>query len=390
MQVYRDLEITEERLFHKAVDSDDLAEFLRLLSKHNDVAKWGRMGKVPILAYVAGRGKLDFVNVLLEQGASAKANETGDDSINMITPLSSAISRGYIDIVERFLELGADPNDSRCLISAINAANSLAIAKLLVNHGLDIHKTFPWPDGTIENGLSFAIAMGKQDVVDYLRSLGARMPEQPAKKPSKRGSNTTDVDQKIIDHFRKHFGKPKPLAVQQIVPTGPEVSVHVVPPSRKLRCVTLFTVGMSREPLPVRPGEEEFRFAELFMQLPPTWPHGQDALHDESSAWPFSWLRQVAQYPHASQSPLGGPLTIIANDEPPQPLASGLKFTCLMLLAEREVEDNQRGRIRLYRCLPLYTAERDFERQHDAGALLRAFDDAGVSFVHDPERKCVV
>ena len=363
-------------------------EFRSLIEQHGELLTNEKIDFKPLISLLISRDRPDLVPVAIELGADVSADE--HDERLPFSPITSSINAGLASMVKLLLQKGADPNHDRAIISAINAKDSLEVIKLLVEHGLDIHKTFPWPDGTIENGLSFAIATGKQDVVDYLRSLGARMPEQPAEKPGKRGSNRTDLDQKIIDHFRKHFGKPKPLAVQQIVPTGPEVSVHVVPPSRKLRCVTLFTVGMSREPLPVRPGEEEFRFAELFMQLPPTWPHATDALDNESNAWPYIWLRELAQYAHVNQTPLGGPLTIVANNEPPQPLAEQSAFTCMMLLAEREVEEPQRGRIRIYRCLPLYTAERDFERENDAGALMRAFDDAGVAFVHDPASKCVV
>ncbi len=52
--------------------------------------------------------------------------------------------------------------------------------------------------------------------------------------------------------------------------------------------------------------------------------------------WPIEWLKRIARYPHDNDTWLGGPHTIIANGEPPEPFAPNTKMSCLLLLAVSE------------------------------------------------------
>ena len=59
----------------------------------------------------------------------------------------------------------------------------------------------------------------------------------------------------------------------------------------------------------------------------------QDDRRANEFYWPIEWLKRIARYPHDNETWLGGPHTIIANDEPPEPFAPNTKMSCLMLLA---------------------------------------------------------
>ena len=124
------------------------------------------------------------------------------------------------------------------------------------------------------------------------------------------------------------------------------------------------------------------------MQLPADWEYLE--IEDPRYGWPIHWLRANAQYPHHHNTWLGGPVCLIANDDPPQPLAPDTALTTLLLLAEHHFRGEDGRIVRLYRMLPLHTSERQYEMEHGAEALMNALDAGGVSFVVDPNRPSVV
>ena len=82
-------------------------------------------------------------------------------------------------------------------------------------------------------------------------------------------------------------------------------------------------------------------------------------------------------------------MTIIANEDPPQPLAPDTRLTSLLLLAEKSFISRDGRTIQLYRVTPLYTEERDLEIREGIGALLCTFDSHNVPFVVDLKRPSV-
>lgn len=134
-------------------------------------------------------------------------------------------------------------------------------------------------------------------------------------------------------------------------------------------------------------GEESYEFAELFIQLPKDWKY-QD-LQSPRWNWPILWLRKVARLPHKAETWLGGPTTIIAEEEPPTPIAPGLPFTSMLLMAEHDFETDQGSTIQLYRLTPLFTDERALEIRDGLPALMNAFDRNSTPFIVDLNRKSV-
>jgi Suppressor of fused protein (SUFU)/Ankyrin repeats (3 copies) len=333
------------------------------------------------LHLAAKSGQEEIVRLLLELGCNpnAEVNNSSRD-----TPLFCALVQGSIPNVKALLEHGADANLGGNIRTAVlgDKQNSLEFVKLMERHGADLHREFPFAGGKIVNALSLAITYGKSDVVEYLRSKGAVLPgEQPAIQAA---ASLQAEKNEVVSYFEKHVGPVDPLAQIEIVPTEPAIAIHVVPPAPDRPYLTLFTTGMSEEPMEVPAGEDTFRYAELFIQLPPDWKYRQ--LDDPNFSWPIRWLRSMAQYPHIEETWLGGPVTIVANEDPLEPLAPNVKFTSLLLLSEKSFTASDGRFIRLYRMMPLYSEERDLEIREGIGALLRRFDQLSVPFVVDLNR----
>jgi hypothetical protein len=192
--------------------------------------------------------------------------------------------------------------------------------------------------------------------------------------------------------MERHFGPVRELALTEIVPAL-DVAIHVIPPNSMQDSIVLFTTGMSDEPQNVPEGREEYRYTELFLRLPADWPLSQEAFDNPDTFWPFKWLRQIAGYPRQNDTWLGGPYTIIATDDPPVPLASNTKLSCLLLLRERGEEGTivcADGRnVILYTMLPIYTEERDLEMSNGMRELLTRFQARGVPTMVDLHRSNV-
>jgi hypothetical protein len=195
------------------------------------------------------------------------------------------------------------------------------------------------------------------------------------------------LDDEIVAYFQEHFGPVRREAIIEIVPTEPRIVVHVIPASAERKHVTLFTTGMSKRAMTVPKGDEEFRYAELFIQLPANWKH--TAFHKPAYAWPVAWLRSMAQFPYRVGSWLGAAGTVMANEEPPEPLGPKVPFTCVLLFPETRFTSRDGRTIQLYRMTPLYTEERDLEAKQGTAALMRAFDKHGIGFVVDLKRRNV-
>ena len=217
-------------------------------------------------------------------------------------------------------------------------------------------------------------------IAKYLRSKGARTPEElgrtgPAVSPDP-----------VVAHFAGRFGPVQPMSLGEIVPDDVPILVHVVPATPSRPSVVLFTSGMSARPMTVPEGEEAYRFAELFVELPADWPLGSDVLDNPDYRWPLDWLRRMAKYPHQQETWLGGPVAIVADGEPPEPLWPHSPFSAMLLLADGDFQRPDGNTVQFYRLLPLYPEERQLELATDIGELLRRFDRAGVAFVVDSQR----
>lgn len=375
-------EVVAEQI-ENAVLSDDAATVARLLQERPHLINHF-VGIGGWLHLAAKAGSLSVLHVLTELGMDVDAPSDAERP-NSRNPLGNAISSGNVAAVRFLLEKGANASFDRPVISAIVSAKSsnLEIVKLLEAHGADLQREFTHSGtGKPMNALSTAVDWGKDDVAEYLRSRGCTMPggrreSQPAPDDSEAGQ--------IVRYFAEAFGKVEKISLSAIVPMEPPITIHAIRPTSQYPCVTLFTTGMSASPMKLpRDADQNFQYAELFMQLPADWKY--QSITDPAWGWPMLYMQWLANYPHANRTWMGGPVTIASPSDPPTPLVPDLPFTCLLALAERQMTTLQGKVIQFYRLMPLYTEERTLEIERGIAALMQAFDRKSIGFVFDPKR----
>jgi hypothetical protein len=331
----------------------------------------------------ARSGNISMMAFLLDQGFDVNALSGKEQS----SALGSAVSMGHYEMAEFLLSRGADPNLSRPLIGALNmepTEKTMKFVKLLVENGCDVNRLYDLY-GDISKGFTALDWTKDPEVIAYLRSKGAKTAKElSGDKP--KPSLAENVLDEVVEYFRENFGEVDKRAIIEIVPTGFPVAIHAVRPAGDRKRLTLFTTGLSSKRMNVPPKLSGFAFAELFIELPGDWNYESP---EAQWQWPVEWLRRIARYPHDNNTCLGGPLTIIANDDPPKPLGPNTNFTCVLIIAEKSFKRTDGETVQLYRVVPIYTDERELELREGAPALMRAFDRNDVPFIVDLGRPSV-
>ncbi len=332
---------------------------------------------------------LPMFKVLIAHGFEINVWKKGGLSL-----LAQSISKKMYDVTEFLLQSGANPNLNREIITALNVKDGesrLKFVRLLLKFNVDVNKRFQLYDtGSYFTALDWTkdeavrkvlLARGAKTNAELMQQGGAEAnfassPKQP---------NVSHT--KLIEYFETNYGPVEEGSISETLSRGFPIEIRVIRPAGNRNHFTLFTVGLSSRPMNVPAGQEMWRFAELFMQLPGDWK--VDKLDDPVWNWPIKWLLKIAQYPHANSTWLGGAFTIIANEEPPQPLAKNTQMTCLMLLANKTFKREDESEVYLYQVTPIHTDERDLERTEGVPALMRAFDRSSVPFIYQPNRPSV-
>lgn len=273
------------------------------------------------------------------------------------------------------------------MIAAI-LGNSLDCTKLLVDAGIDFHKTYSLDDGRLRNALEFAISRGSTDIADYLRSKGAVMPgEDTHQQPPHRDMITSKLQAWFKADASKSAGSiglGKDFGEAEL--QWFDMSTMVYP------FLSVFTDGLSKHQIETAVFGEEKSRIELMMHLPFTWPMDGGYAQDAEFQWPLNWMRKLPKHILDGSIPFPGTHVIISNDEPPEPLGPGTKQTCLLLIADFyecfPIHVNESEKIHFYHVVPLYTEERDFEKANGMQPLLEAMAAKGLeSLVIRPDRE---
>ena len=362
---------------------EDLATFKNLYNSFPNVAKG-----FPWLYSAARNGSIELIEFLLQSGHSPDEQDGGRIAQSAITAAAGEASKRSLQLLlSAGASLKVDSLDDNPLIRSIQKF-SLECVQLLVDAGIDIHKTYTLEDGRLRNALEFAVSRGCTDIADYLRSEGAVMPGENAKPQSR-----------LYDQLNS-----KPLAWFQTDTPKSAGSIGLGKNfgQAELRWfdmssmdhpfLTLFTLGLSEHLLATPAfGTVEAR-VELMMHLPFTWPMDGEYAQDPQFQWPLNWIRTLPQHILSGSIPLPGTHVIISNDEPPVPLGPGTEQTCLLLIADFyqcfPIETSEGQKIHFYHVVPLYTEERDFEKANGMQPLLEAMAAKGLeSLVVHPDRE---
>ncbi|MGE3807480.1 MAG: suppressor of fused domain protein [Gemmataceae bacterium] len=335
------------------------------------------------LHHAARRDNVEMIELLVSSGIDVNSpRERHPDNA-----LGDAARYGCVNVARWLLDHGAKIRPSTqeggggTLIGAVNSG-SLELVQLLLERGADVNGSYG--ENPRMNALSHAIAYGHKEIADLLCAYDAKLPEDD------RPNGPSSVREEIVRHVERYWGSILPLALNDVVPAAVSISVHVVPPLFNNSWVTLFTTGMSEQAMTVPEGHEDFCYAELFIRLRAPWPLTDEALQRSENAWPVEWLRRVGHYPHDNNTWLTGEYALIANGEPPTPLAPNLGFTSLLLLAEPDESGQVRCRdgrvVRFYCIYPLFTEERDLALSKGVPHLLALFDECHIGTVVEIDR----
>ncbi|AMV24067.1 Suppressor of fused protein (SUFU) [Gemmata sp. SH-PL17] len=303
-------------------------------------------------------------------------------------PVNAAASTNRWLILEWLVKHGAHINyevegrEPHCFpLAPAILAGRLDVVQLLVEAGavLDVC------DRANNTPLSWAIAYGKTEIADYLRSKGAVESEQA------RNYRQPPPMTPVFRYMEERCGSIIPLGWQPVFPGSASVTVHTV---LHEDFAGAFTDGMSSRPMVVPSGMERYRFAELAMPLGEYWPDHPAAWKEEKYSWAVQWLLRLAEYPFEAGLWLGQPYSIVANGDSPAPLSAYTLMTCWLLLVDKSPLTGftrpNGDDVVFYTVLPIYTAERDFERRYGLRALLELFAKNNVSPYLDPHRKCLI
>ena len=135
---------------------------------NGSIAKPQELNKALVTA--AGKGNLDEVTTLLDQGADPNATVTRDTW--KLNALREAVSENHLEVVKLLLERDADPClDGLTLMASASDRKHEAVARLLVSCGLKVDE----PDGDGETILmgKFRYSPSDPDDVAFLLELGA-------------------------------------------------------------------------------------------------------------------------------------------------------------------------------------------------------------------------
>jgi ankyrin repeat protein len=127
------------------------------------------------LCVAASAGRVEIVELLLQRGASSRAEA-----------LVAAANAGQLHTTRLILEHGEDPGTStnRPLYSAVRN-DHLEVVKLLVEHGALVNRPQP-DDGEYGPPYEAAVALGRTEIAEFLRSKGAKPRKPGRRKPGRR------------------------------------------------------------------------------------------------------------------------------------------------------------------------------------------------------------
>ena len=362
--------------------------------------------------YAAEQGCRNAVACLLELGAEINARS----GILEFTALEASANKGHSDVVRYLISKGAvldlSSPDHNPLFHAIYE-NHADVVSVLLSSGLDPHVTYRTESGKLRNALSFAKECGKDKIIDLLIAASCRMPVEGVDIPvnedevqAELQTMATEIEdddwdadgiatqgndeEKIVAYVSQRFGQADELALREVLPVLKDVhiAIHVIRPTKQHPFMTFFTTGMSSRAMNVPAGQEAFRFGQLSMHLPKTWPHPREVATDNTAAlWPVQILRQLAYLPHVNNS-WYGPFHTAAFEDPPQPFGPNTLQSSALLVADKLLPLQLRSdkSVKFFTVIPIYTEELGIAMKLGMNELLDELQKHGVTPMVEPGR----
>jgi uncharacterized protein len=159
---------------YQALKADNVALVARLLQEKPHLRDVETFVFPSWLHDAACAGNLEMVKLLLDYGLEIDKVGQKEET----TPLICAMNEDHVHVAKYLLSRGANPNIGRPIIAAINRGDpavAMELVQLLVEHGADINRHFPWFDSKNVGytPLAWAESNRKSEIASYLRSKGA-------------------------------------------------------------------------------------------------------------------------------------------------------------------------------------------------------------------------
>jgi hypothetical protein len=329
---------------------------------------------------------LELCQAVFDAGAGPNRSFYGQTQTGF---LQDAAGRS-LDLVKLFVQRGARINHDlfgrpACwsLISAV-CAGRLDVVRYLVEQGAVVNFVNVWGMSPLDYA-----APGREGITPipngaavhaYLLSVGAKSGADLPRDHLPPPEPAAEEQISIYDHVSSHFGQAEYLPVPHPLPGGATLHFWAAPRwNNDERLVGLLTDGMAHRPMPVPDGVADgVRRAELAFVVPKAWGLDEKTVTGPRFAWIRNWLIQLAVWPFETGSYYRR-ANVVANGDPPEPLAPDWPMTCLLV---RTADNADWGRwtrddgetVELMIVTPLYTAERDYEREHGIEALVERLD----------------
>lgn len=184
---------------------------------------------------------------------------------------------------------------------------------------------------------------------------------------------------KLYEHFEKYIGKPNYINIDTMT-DDLDVSLITFLANNKRRYHTIVTAGMSSLPTIVPEDQSVWKYTELMIYLPESWPISKESIKSFEHYWPIGWLRRLSKFTHENSTWFCWGDTV-PNGEPPEPFASNTDLCCILLLPPIQEEEeffelkiNKEKTIRFLVVVPIYREEMEFKLKHGYRPLLDKFD----------------
>jgi hypothetical protein len=374
----------QEQVF-RAVQRHDLDAIRDICAKHpHAVTPCLPSGQGWIdMAVVYDHQPVEIIEALLDAGFDPNAH-----SLPRYHPALDSAPRHpqALRVTKLLLDCGADIRLGRPAIAALlnpDNAVKIQVLQLLIERGLDINKLY---DNFGDQGQLFTVLDRTSDpeALQIIKAAGGRLAvELVGFRAAYLGQGPTAHIAQILEHFQKQIGPVGSSPAAITLPSSHPVLIFIIKPGlfwRKHN--TLFTVGLSGHKMNVPSGQEAFQHAEIYLQLPKTWP--QIDLSTPATSWPMRWLEKLARHPQEQNTWLSSNATIIANDN--QPLAPDVPFTAFLLIADRTAKTKDGASIHFYRAIPIHPSEHAYAIKEGPLVLLAALEKKKAAQIIDIHR----
>jgi hypothetical protein len=234
-----------------------------------------------------------------------------------------------------------------------------------------------------------------RDIKEYSES-GSPIYRHQNQEPREFRAPVSNPAQGEIDtHISKYMGNVDNV-FHEVVSDLIHVDIYISHPSPERNYYTLITSGMSS--LPMHPSDEyqAYKYTELFLCLPSTWPMTDSEFRKDENYWPFRCLKYLARFPHEYKTWIWKYHTI-PNGNPMRSYSPNTKLSCAMLSFPTKFEKefyklriSQNKTIYFHSVLMLYKEEIEYKLKHGAESLMELFNSNGISELVDIKRNSVV